>query len=659
MAPPSAQTSPRHILRRETSLMETTFRGFFGSRKSREEPQQRQGALRPTPAGEVLRSLIQSSIGMPTAQRQETNQPSASPVSYNTWDKTFMEEHLDALNVKNKMLENLVARVKGKDPLVKIQNGLKEPTLWNDNQSNREELTKLHIAISASHTSRIRLAIQLDLRYDETLKVNSRHEFDGSLHTREPPVYFRLKKPDESKIILARSTTSRQHADMQNLLSETLDYENRFPGNTWFSDIGDVQYRQDEIFNLRLINHQLYFRYTLGDMITDLISFDLESRVQVAAEIAVAYLQFAGINRGDMPREVANYRISQSPKQRRTAPPRNRVWLDNGFGARVPVSTNSGNGDMFEDDPASVETEAARELGRLLYQIFNCDILNEATSAEQDKRVLDSLNQFGSVCMPIIQACFSEKSPPAGRPYAIIEYVAHALLNYVADSAVELQAEEDRLRDKLIGAVYRPYHDALSRLAEVRRQRAALQLEARRDAQGKRAQVSVAVQQMEAPGAEPPEPVASAPAEQARDQAVVSPEPEPVVETSDVAVELPGQAPPAPVEHEDLAAAAQAVDIALLASNGSKVDVAADQLPSGSCIQGNGTVHTREGTSKQAPVIVMPPEPPTTDPVAPSPIETEGLGVLNGSASETHPVQIDSDYESGEEADERIAIPAM
>ncbi|KAM3556080.1 hypothetical protein ARSEF4850_005710 [Beauveria asiatica] len=138
----------------------------------------------------------------------------------------------------------------------------------------------------------------------------------------------------------------------------------------------------------------------------------------------------------DVERDAGSYMVSVPPRK-------NGVWLERVAGVRIREDFPR---DMmlFREDRDELEAAAPRQLGRLLFQIFNFPL-----DLKQEKEMTKHLVRSGGICMPIIQACFLEPPQPPRHRFHIIEEVAHALVNYITNSANEYQADEKKFMAKL------------------------------------------------------------------------------------------------------------------------------------------------------------------------------------------------------------------
>ncbi|KAM3509909.1 hypothetical protein MY10362_000352 [Beauveria mimosiformis] len=386
--------------------------------------------LVPPPVGE-------RQANSPTLDNEKRLQP-LSLVIYSPEDKKTMDDKLKLLLESNTVLEFLVNLLCEKEPLGKIRNGLSPPTLWDDNKSNREELVKFEQAMldDGNHDE---LGLRLEFEYSDTLHGAKRKEFDRGLDVREPHVYFRLlyTYTEElytytEELLIARSISrgNTPHWRAANEWDALKESEQR----SWYESHKDIGKDTDK-FVLRHIRRKLGVS-RLSSLIPDIRSLSLQDRVNIASHIAVAYLQLADLDTNKMERNAGTYMISVPPRK-------NGVWLEGVVGARIRLDLPQ---DMmlFREDRDELEAAAPRELGRLLFQIFNFSL-----DLKQEKEMTEHLVRSGGICMPIIQACFLEPPQPPRHRFHIIEEVAHALVNYMTNSANEYQADEKKFMAKL------------------------------------------------------------------------------------------------------------------------------------------------------------------------------------------------------------------
>ncbi|OAA40820.1 hypothetical protein BBO_05877 [Beauveria brongniartii RCEF 3172] len=342
-----------------------------------------------------------------------------------------MDDKLKLLLESNTVLEFLVNLLCEKEPLGKIRNGLSPPTLWDDNKSNREELVKFEQAMLDDGNNDF-LGLRLEFEYSDTLHGAKRKEFDRGLDVREPSVYFRLINTDTEELLIARSISRgiTPHWRAANEWDALKESEQR----SWYASYGDIGKDTDK-FVLRRIRRELGFS-PLSSLIPDIRSLSLQDRVNIASHIAVAYLQLADLDTNRMERDAGTYMISVPPRK-------NGVWLERVVGARIRENLPQ-HMMLFREERDELEAAAPRELGRLLFQIFNFPL-----DVKQEKEMTKHLVRSGGICMPIIQACFLEPPQPPRHRFHIIEEVAHALVNYITNSANEYQADEKKFMAKL------------------------------------------------------------------------------------------------------------------------------------------------------------------------------------------------------------------
>ncbi|KAM3452509.1 hypothetical protein MY3296_004533 [Beauveria thailandica] len=379
--------------------------------------------LVPPPVGE-------REANSPTLDNEKRLQPLSS-VIYSPEDKKAMDDKLKLLLESNTVLEFLVNLLCEKEPLGKIRNGLSPPTLWDDNKSNREELVKLDQAMQDDGNNDS-LGLRLEFEYSDTLHGAKRMEFDRGLDVREPPVYFRLLNTYNEELLIARSISRGNTPHWR--AADEWDALKKSEQRSWYASYRDVG-KDTDGFVLRNIRRELGF-YSLSSLIPDIRSLSLQDRVNIASHIAVAYLQLADLDTNKMERDAGSYMISVPPRK-------NGVWLERVAGVRIREDFPR---DMmlFREDRDELEAAAPRQLGRLLFQIFNFPL-----DLKQEKEMTKHLVRSGGICMPIIQACFLEPPQPPRHRFHIIEEVAHALVNYITNSANEYQADEKKFMAKL------------------------------------------------------------------------------------------------------------------------------------------------------------------------------------------------------------------
>ncbi|KAJ2974726.1 hypothetical protein NQ176_g5903 [Zarea fungicola] len=320
---------------------------------------------------------------MPTKSRPQQ--------TLSTRDEASVQGFVEKMETKMSSLAAFVRTTTSKNPIFIIRTREMQPTLWRDNEAIRNELYSLHNRFK-NVAAFVPRAIQLQFGGQDFYPWIQQLDLDKKLSPKSPPIFFRLEAVEESapeepqSQLLVATPISSPGPRLQDLQWHDVDMEDN-----------------NDKFNFRLV-HDFEFgdRPTLDAVISDTRRCSLEDRITVAAHIAVAYLQFATVNLGNMPRKAKNYRVRLSSRNTESGSTKTQVWLENGFGKQPARDMR----DTYEE----IEQTATKELGRLLLQIFSF-----------------SLNGGDCVYRPLVRACSEAKPDASGRPYEIIEEVAAVL----------------------------------------------------------------------------------------------------------------------------------------------------------------------------------------------------------------------------------------
>lgn len=380
-----------------------------------------------------------------------------------------MKSLLENLSGKNNELTQLLELpdLSFENPLLHIRNGADRPTLWQDNELVRDDLFRLHETLTDAklmlEDSPLKLAIQLQAKDSSVLNWVKVNGLDGQLIKRLRPNFFRLLglPPSEAKpkLLIAgtisspRSGQRPENATTQDKLAAIIEQSGGNSVGAKYNDIGDLAFDSERAFNIRHITDIDGSNWEADESLDRLIGknweeFSYVARIKLAAQIALAYIQFASANDGFMVREAKSYRFFRSSSENQDW---TQAWLDNGFGLPIPQPENGAQRSPSEVEASRVN--AAKELGRLLYQLTSGRTLDGSEYSAQDTVCIQSLRHVSDKCggyvSCIVKACFStvRRSGQQDPSYVIIEEVAYALERLATELNKETEREQRRTAD--------------------------------------------------------------------------------------------------------------------------------------------------------------------------------------------------------------------
>ncbi|KAJ2972823.1 hypothetical protein NQ176_g6938 [Zarea fungicola] len=381
-------------------------------------------------------------------------------------DQVRMKSLLENLSGKNNELTQLLELpdLSFENPLLHIRNGADRPTLWQDNELVRDDLFRLHETLTDAklmlEDSPLKLAIQLETKDSSVLNWVRANGLDGELVKRLRPNFFRLLglPPSETdpKLLVAgtisspRSGQRLENSTIQDKLAAVFEQSGGNSVGAKYIDIGDLDFDRERAFNIRHITAVDGLNWEADESLDRIIGKDWEefsyvARIKLAAQIALGYIQFASANDGFMAREAKHYRFFRKSSENKDW---TQAWLDNGFGSPIPQPADGAQRSPREVEASRVN--AAKELGRLLYQLTSGHKLDNSEYSAQDNVCIQSLHhvsdQCGGYVSCIVKACFStvRRSGQQDPSYVIIEEVAYALERLASELNKETEREQRR-----------------------------------------------------------------------------------------------------------------------------------------------------------------------------------------------------------------------
>ena len=413
----------------------------------------REGASRPT-------SL---SVEERVKARREGTQRGLRPVNaieFGVGDQERMERLLDRLNSMNEELERCLPQLSNEKPLLYIRNGADPPTIWEDTETVRADLSDLDEALTIANAKDdgfpVKLAVRLEDNHNGVLDWVKHNRLDRDLRKRQHPNFFVLMALSQSQtpdrvsyhecLVAGTLSNSRPElevgdGDLPAKLRTILPVEPRGK----FQEVGDLKSDQYRIFNLRRIVETDRPAWkgvqTLGDIV-EKSQFSVASRIRLAARLALAFIHFAVANPGFVQRRVQHFRFFTQSADLDMAD-WIQPWLDNGFGSPVPAE--GGESLKSQEQVEQSKVNPARELGLLLYQITSGhrfayedtpDGLEQASKSVSTPDFLDRVRErCGLPVKNIVDACFCHLPPKPGQrdsALLVVEEVAYALQRLVS-----------------------------------------------------------------------------------------------------------------------------------------------------------------------------------------------------------------------------------